>query len=129
MKQLLIGFFVISTMITTAQKDFQTKEVQKYDDQFRAEKDENNNAVKMQGKDVYFTNVSSEQRESLEANPEQKVSLINTELFQSVNPGWIILLTPFVVGFFALLRRKGKEPSTPSKIVLGLFISSLSCSI
>jgi len=25
------------------------------------------------------------------------------------------------------MRRKGKEPSTPSKIVLGLFISALSC--
>ena len=26
-----------------------------------------------------------------------------------------------------MLRRRGKEPSTPSKIVLGLFISALSC--
>lgn len=109
------------------QKDFQTKEVQKYDNQFQAEKDENGEPIKVQGKDVYFTNVSEEKRAALEANPNQKVSLINTELFQSVNPGWIILLTPLVVGFFALLRRRGKEPTTPSKIVLGLFISALSC--
>ncbi|ESU21650.1 proton/peptide symporter family protein [Flavobacterium cauense R2A-7] len=109
------------------QKDFQTKEVQKYDSQFQAEKDEAGEPVKVQGKDVYFTNISDEQRAELEKNPEQKVSLINTELFQSVNPGWIILLTPLVVGFFAFMRKKGKEPSTPSKIVLGLFISALSC--
>jgi POT family proton-dependent oligopeptide transporter len=31
-----------------------------------------------------------------------------------------------VVGFFGFLRRRGKEPSTPSKIALGLFISALS---
>ena len=53
--------------------------------------------------------------------------LYNTELFQSINPFWVVLLTPVVVGFFMMLRRKGKEPTTPSKIVLGLFISALSC--
>ncbi|WP_313807428.1 peptide MFS transporter [Flavobacterium sp.] len=109
------------------QKDYATSEVQKYDNQFQAEKDANGEPVKVQGKDVYFTNISAEQKSELDSNPEQKVSLINTELFQSINPGWIIILTPLVVGFFALLRRKGKEPSTPSKIVLGLFISALSC--
>ncbi len=118
---------VLEKIYLVDQKDYQTKEVQKYDNQFQAEKDANGEPVKVQGKDVYFTNVSAEQRAELEANPDQKVSLINTELFQSINPGWIILLTPVVVGFFALLRRKGKEPTTPSKIVLGLFISALSC--
>ncbi len=108
-------------------KEYQTKEVQKYDNQFKAEKDENGEPIKVQGKDVYFSNISAEQRTVLEKNPSQKVSLINTELFQSVNPGWIILLTPLVVGFFTFMRKKGKEPSTPSKIVLGLFISALSC--
>lgn len=108
-------------------KDYQTNEVQKYDNQFKAEKDENGEPIKVQGKDVYFSNISAEQRAVLEKEPSQKVSLINTELFQSVNPGWIIILTPLVVGFFTFMRRKGKEPSTPSKIVLGLFISALSC--
>lgn len=108
-------------------KDFQTKEVQKYDEQFRAEKDDKDEAIKVQGKDVYFTNESKEKIAALEKNPSQEVSLINTELFQSVNPGWIIILTPIVVGFFMMLRRRGKEPTTPSKIVLGLFISALSC--
>ena len=54
--------------------------------------------------------------------------LYNTELFQSINPFWVIALTPVIVAFLpAMLRRKGKEPLTPTKIVLGLFISALSC--
>lgn len=55
-----------------------------------------------------------------------EIYLIPTEISQSINPGWVILLTPVVVGFFALLRRRGKEPTTPSKIGWGLFISALS---
>ena len=117
----------LSAIYLVESKDFQTKEVQKYDNQFKAEKNEADEPIKVQGKDVYFTNVSAEQKAVLEQEPSKKVSLINTELFQSVNPGWIILLTPLVVGFFTFMRRRGKEPSTPSKIVLGLFISALSC--
>ncbi|UOK43515.1 MULTISPECIES: peptide MFS transporter [Flavobacterium] len=117
----------LSSIYLVDKKDFQTKEVQKYDNQFQAEKDEAGEPIKVQGKDVYFTNISNEQRAELEKDPNQTVSLINTELFQSVNPGWIILLTPVVVGFFMFMRKRGKEPSTPSKIVLGLFISALSC--
>jgi POT family proton-dependent oligopeptide transporter len=117
----------LSKIYLVESKDFETKEVQKYDNQFKAEKNDAGEPIKVQGKDVYFTNVTPEQKANLEKNPSQRVSLINTELFQSVNPGWIILLTPLVVGFFAFMRRKGKEPSTPSKIVLGLFISALSC--
>lgn len=109
------------------QKSFETQEVQKYDKQFKAEKDAQGNAIKVVGKDVYFTNISPTNRTQLESNNNKKVSLINTELFQSINPGWIILLTPVVVSVFAFMRKRGKEPTTPSKIVLGLFISALSC--
>ncbi|MDR2228914.1 MAG: peptide MFS transporter [Flavobacteriaceae bacterium] len=110
-------------------KSYETKEVTAYDDQFRAKKDADGKTVKEQGKDVYFKNISSEARAELEAAPadKQNVFLYNTELFQSINPFWVIVLTPVVVGFWTLLRRKGKEPSTPTKIVLGLFITALSC--
>jgi len=70
----------------------------------------------------YFKNVSSEKF----PKKNESVYLIPTELSQSINPGWVIALTPVVVMFFAFLRRRGKEPSTPSKIAWGLFISSLS---
>ena len=61
--------------------------------------------------------------------PEQgaTIKVFNTNLFQSVNPFWVIALTPLVVAFFAFLNRKGKEPSTPTKIAFGLLISALSC--
>ena len=49
-----------------------------------------------------------------------------TEIFQSINPFWVVVLTPLVVGFFAFLRKRKREPSTPDKITWGLFISGLS---
>ncbi|MFN5444762.1 MAG: peptide MFS transporter [Crocinitomicaceae bacterium] len=55
------------------------------------------------------------------------LKLFNTNLFQSVNPFWVVLLTPLVVAFFSFLRGRGKEPSTPAKIAFGLTISALSC--
>ncbi len=108
-------------------KDYQDKEVSVYDDQYQTIKDEAGKPKKEQNKDIYFRNVSPETKATLEANPSEQVHLYNTELFQSINPFWVIVLTPIVVGFFMFLRRKGKEPTTPSKIVLGLFISALSC--
>ncbi len=97
-----------------------------YDDQFRAKK-ENGEPVKAIGKNVYFNNISPEQKSAIEAKPDSKIFLYNTELFQSINPFWVIVLTPIIVGAWMFLRKRGKEPSTPSKIVLGLFISALSC--
>ena len=108
-------------------KDYGTKEVAVHDHQFQTVKGEDGKPKKEQGKDIYFKNISKEQRAELEANPDKKVYLYNTELFQSINPFWVIVLTPVVVGFFMMLRRKDKEPSTPTKIVLGLFLSALSC--
>lgn len=58
--------------------------------------------------------------------PGTKKSLISTELFQSLNPFFVVLLTPLVVGFFSWLGARGREPSTPAKIALGLFITGLS---
>ncbi len=108
-------------------KTYEQGETTKYDNQYRAELDENGNAIKEIGTDIYFRNSPHEVKAELEQNPTEPVYLLNTELFQSVNPFWVIVLTPVVVGVFMMLRRRGKEPTTPSKIVLGLFISALSC--
>jgi len=108
-------------------KDYRDKEVPIYNDQFQAQKDKNKEPLKTMGKDIYFKNISPEQRANLEADPDNKIYLYNTELFQSINPFWVIALTPVIVAFWTMLRRKGKEPLTPTKIVLGLFISALSC--
>lgn len=108
-------------------REYKDAEVPVYDDQFRAQKDDNGEGIKAVAKDVYFTNISEDQRATLESQPGSKVFLYNTELFQSINPFWVIILTPVVVGFFAMLRSRKKEPTTASKIILGIFISALSC--
>lgn len=56
----------------------------------------------------------------------QAIGLWGTPLSQSINPGWVIILTPLVIAFFAFMRRRSKEPSTPTKIAFGLLISALS---
>ncbi|MBE0637024.1 MAG: peptide MFS transporter [Bacteroidales bacterium] len=50
----------------------------------------------------------------------------SAELFQSVNPGFVVFLTPLIVGFFRILRKRDKEPSTPVKIAWGLGITAIS---
>ena len=47
------------------------------------------------------------------------------ELFQSINPFFVVFLTPIIIAFFGWLRAKGKEPSTPRKIVIGMLIATL----
>lgn len=93
------------------------------------------------GPDPYFNNMPREQwpapppaackaevitPETEKACKEAQTKLVSTELFQSVNAFFVVVFTPLVVGVFAWLRRKRKEPSTPGKIALGLFITALS---
>ena len=42
-----------------------------------------------------------------------------------MNPLFVIILTPIVMGIFASLARKGKAVSTPRKIALGMFIAGI----
>jgi POT family proton-dependent oligopeptide transporter len=49
---------------------------------------------------------------------------ISPEVFQSFNPLFIVALTPLVMGIFAMLARKGKEPSSPKKIGIGMIIAA-----
>ncbi len=53
------------------------------------------------------------------------VTLQGAEIFQSINPFFVVFLTPIIVGFFGWLRAKGKEPSTPRKIAIGMGIAAL----
>jgi POT family proton-dependent oligopeptide transporter len=82
------------------------------------------------GKQVYVTETMREEimanagSERMPAN--QHLKLVNAELFQSINPALVILFTPLVVGVFAGLRRRGKEPSTSAKIGLGLALTAAS---
>ena len=56
----------------------------------------------------------------------EDMKLYSTELYQSINPFWVVTLTPIIVGFFGWMRRRKREPSTPTKIAIGLVITALS---
>ena len=50
---------------------------------------------------------------------------INPVIFQHFNAFFVVFLTPVIVGLFAWLRSKGKEPSAPRKIGIGMIIAAL----
>ncbi len=56
-------------------------------------------------------------------------TLQGAEIFQSINPFFVVFLTPIIVGFFGWLRAKGKEPSTPRKIAIGMGIAALAYAV
>jgi len=73
------------------------------------------------GPDPYFNNVPKDQWPH-----GTNVKLINTELFQSINPLFIVVLTLIFVPLFDYLRRRGKEPTTAAKFGMASFIAGLS---
>ncbi len=52
-------------------------------------------------------------------------SIKGAEIFQSVNPFFVVVLTPVVMWIFGSLKKKGKEPSTPRKIGMGMGIAAI----
>jgi POT family proton-dependent oligopeptide transporter len=51
-------------------------------------------------------------------------SAIPVEIWQCINPFFVIVLTPVIMWLFARLARKGKEVSTPKKIAFGMAIAA-----
>lgn len=45
--------------------------------------------------------------------------------FQQFNPFFVVALTPFSMALFGALAKKGKEPSAPKKIALGMLVAAL----
>lgn len=112
---------VFSTLVQSKEITYEKASTELYDAKFRLQK-ENGEVVKVDDYPIYFRNVSKEKL------PQEgsKISVWATNLSQSINPGWVIILTPLVVAFFTFLRSRKKEPSTPTKIAFGLLISALS---
>jgi len=50
--------------------------------------------------------------------------LVGAELFQSINPFFVVFLTPVILAFFGFLRARNMEPSTPRKIAIGMGIAA-----
>ncbi len=112
---------VISGVKLAKDIEYKKDSIDLYDAKFVLQK-KNGKILKEYNYPTYFKNVKPA---SLPQDGE-KATLWSTPLSQSINPGWVILLTPLIIAFFAFLRRKNKEPSTATKIAFGLLISALS---
>lgn len=97
-------------------------EIPVVDEQFRAQHDENGKVKTAQGTDLYFQNLPKDKY----PHQGEDLKLVSTEIYQSVNPFWIIVLTPLVVVFFTWRQKIGKTLSTPSKFAWGTLIAGLS---
>ena len=49
---------------------------------------------------------------------------VNAPIFQQFNPFFVVALTPVSMAIFSSLARKGKEPSAPRKIGLGMLVAA-----
>jgi POT family proton-dependent oligopeptide transporter len=95
--------------------------VVKIDNYFRPVLTPDGKTQQVLGTDPYFQNLPKEKWPA-----DGKEKLISTEIFQSINPFFIIFLTPIVVGLFTWLAKRKMEPSTPVKIGMGMLIAGLS---
>ena len=62
---------------------------------------------------------------SLFARDFVKTDSIQPEIWQALNPFYVIILTPVVMWGFAALARRGKAISTPRKIAIGMGLAGL----
>ncbi len=113
---------VAKTLGMVQEVNYKKDSVIAVDNQFRILKNEFGKSYKTIDYPHYYKNLQTH----LTPPEGGSVQLISTELFQSVNPFFVVLLTPLVIGFFAFAARKGFEPSTPGKIFWGLIITALS---
>ncbi|MFC6102684.1 peptide MFS transporter [Olivibacter domesticus] len=97
----------------------------KYDAYFRPVKNVQGEIETVISPNPYFQNLDKNNW----PKENQPIQLISTEIFQSINPFFIVLLTPLVISLFSLLRRRKREPSTPAKIAWGLLITGISTAI
>lgn len=97
-------------------------EVPVVDNQFRPQSDANGKVLTRQGTDLYLQNLQKDKYPPEGAD----LKLVSTEIYQSINPFWIIVLTPIIVAFFGWMKARGKELSTPSKFAWGTLIAGMS---
>ena len=112
---------VFSNLKLSKEVEFKKDSTELYDANFRLQKVDGK-VQKVVDYPIYFRNVHTDKI----PQEDSKISIWATNLSQSINPGWVIILTPLVVAFFTFLRSRKKEPSTPTKIAFGLLISALS---
>ena len=84
---------------------------------------------------IGYTTVAKKSARSIQSRSDGSLSLfardfVNTsvippEIWQAINPFFVIVLTPIIMVIFASLSRRGKAISTPKKIAIGMFITGL----
>ena len=92
------------------------------DNQFRVARDENKKPIKTWDYPLYYKNIPVDKL----PKEGESLTLISTELGQSINQFWVVVLTPLIVALWEFLKRKNSEPSTTWKIFYGFLITSLS---
>lgn len=97
------------------------REVPAVDNHLVVQTDASGKQINTKGPDPYFNNLPKDQWPA-----DGKAKLANTELFQSINPAFIVLLTPLLIAFFAGMTRRGKTVTTASKFAWALVIAGLS---
>ncbi len=58
-----------------------------------------------------------------------EINPFQPQRFQHFNPFFIVALTPIVIGLFSTLNKRGKEPSAPRKIGIGMLITAAAFAI
>ncbi|MBN8834090.1 MAG: amino acid transporter [Niastella sp. SCN 39-18] len=119
-KSSIVSYDSIITMTTTGERTDTSKQVFGITQNGNKVDPESKNILVM-GPDPYFNNVP---KDEWPASHSEK--LVNTELFQSINPLFIVLLTLVFVPLFDYLRKRNKEPTTASKFAMAMFLSGLS---
>lgn len=51
---------------------------------------------------------------------------VSGTISNAINPGWILIMAFPLVGFWRWLSKRGKEPSTPVKMAIGMLLTGLS---
>lgn len=54
-----------------------------------------------------------------------RTDFIAPEIWQCINPFFVIVLTPIIMFIFAAMAKRNKQISTPRKIALGMFVAAL----
>ncbi len=54
---------------------------------------------------------------------------LDPEVFAAINSYFVVVLTPVLVATFIRLRRRGLEPPTPAKIMIGMLLTAVSFAI
>jgi POT family proton-dependent oligopeptide transporter len=102
--------------------DATEKNVPKLDEQFRAEVGADGKVITHTSTEPYLQNLAKEKWPA----EGDDLKLISTEIYQSINPFWIVVITPLVVGFFGWLKARNRDMNTASKFAWGTIIAGLS---